>query len=82
MLSFIEFGRNADGSMYWGQPVEGKGGTTADEADIQKQISGNDIVVFSNLQSNNNKKTARADFPPALVPAIEFAEFPCLLKAL
>lgn len=47
MLSFIEFGRRPDGSMYWGEPAGGEAGTTADEAGVQQQICDNDIVVFA-----------------------------------
>lgn len=47
MLSLIEFGRDTDGSMYWGTPPAGTGGTTADEAEVEKQIRDNDVLVFS-----------------------------------
>lgn len=71
MLSFIEFGRNADGSMYWGKPAEGTGGKTADEAFVQEHIANNEMVVFS---SNGCPYCAeaihalkRAGFSPAIV---------------
>lgn len=47
MLSFIEFGRSKDGSMYWGAAPEGQSGVTADEAAVEKHICDNDVLVFA-----------------------------------